>query len=158
MARTVRASRERRATASVELAAVLPLILLLLFGVWEVGRLVEVQQIMTNAAREGGRQASTGRKTTAEVQQAVLDYLTRAGVPTTNAVVTIENLTDSSRSDPTQANQLDRFRVTVTLPFDDVKWIMLNQITSGSSITGVADWFSMRNVPLEVDPTVPVAN
>ncbi len=52
--------QQRRGVAAVELALLLPLILLLLMGLWEIGRAIDVQQLMSNAAREGGRQASTG--------------------------------------------------------------------------------------------------
>jgi len=150
-----RSTEPRRAAAAVEFAVVLPLILLLLFGVWEVGRLVEVQQVLSNAAREGGRQASTGQRTVAQVRQGVVDYIARAGLPTGNVNVTITNMTDGSRPEPNEANQLDRFRIRVTMPSDDVRWILLNQITNGTTISGVADWYSMRDVPLEIDSTLP---
>ena len=52
--------RFRRGVAAVEAALLLPLALLLMLGTWEVGRMVEVSQILNNAAREGGRSASTG--------------------------------------------------------------------------------------------------
>ncbi len=149
-------SRSRRGAAAVELAVVLPLLLLLLMGVWEVGRLVEVQQLITNSAREAGRQASTGAKTTDQVIQAAKDYLARAGLTTTNVTVTVDNLTDSSRNDPTTAEQLDHYRVTVSIPFNDVRWIFLNQITSVTTIMGGAEWFSMKDVPLEISTTIPI--
>ena len=46
--------------AAVEFAMILPVILTLLLGIWEVGRMIEIQQILYNAAREGGRQAAYG--------------------------------------------------------------------------------------------------
>jgi Flp pilus assembly protein TadG len=54
--------RRRTAAAAVELAVVLPLAILpMLFGLWEIGRLVQVQQIVSNAAREGARLAAQAR-------------------------------------------------------------------------------------------------
>ena len=38
---------------AVEAAFVLPLALIFLFGTWEVGRIIELNQILYNAAREG---------------------------------------------------------------------------------------------------------
>ena len=73
--------RRRRGTAAVEAAVLLPLALMLMLGTWEVGRMVEVSQILNNAAREGGRSASTGQNTNSQVQQTVLNYLTNAGLP-----------------------------------------------------------------------------
>ena len=74
----------RRAVAAVEFAMILPVILTLLLGIWEVGRMIEIQQILYNAAREGGRQASTGQLTDAQVQTVVIQYLQTAGLPTTH--------------------------------------------------------------------------
>ncbi len=146
----------RRGTAAVEFALLAPLLLTLLLGVWEVGRLAHVQQLVSNAAREGGRQASTGRKTTAQVQQVVLDYLTSAGISVADATVTLTNLTDPSRSDPMTANQLDRFEITVTLPFNNVRWALVNQITSVTNLTATVEWLSMRDIPFAVSTTIPV--
>lgn len=146
---------QRRGVASVELAALLPLLVLLLLGTWEVGRLVDVQQSITNAAREGGRQASTGTKSVAQVQQAVTNYLARAGLPTTNVVVTVSNATDTSRPEPYGANQLDRFRVDVTMPFNDVRWVMINNFTSGYSIRSKSVWMSNRDIPVTLGTAIP---
>ena len=55
-----RPSSRRGGTAAVEFAVCLPWIMFLLFGIWEVGRMVEVSQVMWGACREGARQASTG--------------------------------------------------------------------------------------------------
>lgn len=50
-----RTNVRRRGVAAVEAAVLLPLALMLMLGTWEVGRMVEVGQILNNAAREGGR-------------------------------------------------------------------------------------------------------
>src|SRR5689334_20071830 len=86
-------TRIRQGVAAVEFAVVLPFLLLLLAGIWEVGAMVEVQQILSNAAHVGGRQASTGLNTNAQVQQAVLQYLQNAGLPTQNVTVTVTDVT-----------------------------------------------------------------
>lgn len=85
----------RRGVASIELAFVtLLLIIPLLFGIWEVGRLIQVQQIVSNSAREGARLSAQGFtinaagntvqiKTTSgstTVKDAVYDYLIAAGL------------------------------------------------------------------------------
>jgi Flp pilus assembly protein TadG len=52
----------RSAVAAVETYVVITFILFpVMLGVWEVGRLVQVQQIVSNAAREGARVAAQGR-------------------------------------------------------------------------------------------------
>jgi Flp pilus assembly protein TadG len=148
-------SKQRRGVASVELAALLPLIVLLLLGLWEVGRLVDVQQSVSNAAREAGRAASTGARTITEVQAAATNYLARVGFPTANVTVTVTNLTSSSRPDPSTADQLDRFQIVVTLPFNDVRWVMINQFTAGHVIRAETVWSSMRDVPVAISTAVP---
>ncbi|MGL4423888.1 MAG: TadE/TadG family type IV pilus assembly protein [Gemmataceae bacterium] len=52
----------RRGTATVECAVVLSLVVVpLMIGTWEMGRFVQCQQIVSNAAREGARLAAQGR-------------------------------------------------------------------------------------------------
>jgi Flp pilus assembly protein TadG len=83
-------TRRRHGAAAVELAILLPTVLVpLLFGIWEVGRLVQIQQIVANAAREGGRQASTGKYTEFDIRDDIKDYLTNAGLDTTNVQITV---------------------------------------------------------------------
>lgn len=85
----------RRGVAAIELAFVFMLFVIpLMFGIWEVGRLVQVQQIVSNGTREGARLAaqaytinSSGDPTqikvnsgTVNIQAAVYDYLYAAGL------------------------------------------------------------------------------
>lgn len=52
---------DRTGVAAVEFAVVVGTILVpVLIGVWEVGRLIHVQQIVSNSAREGARLAAQG--------------------------------------------------------------------------------------------------
>ncbi len=146
----------RRGTAAVEFAVASLFLVPLLIGLWEVGRMVEVQQLLANAAREGGRQASTGNLNTAAVQNIVASYLTRNGIPCAASNVTVTNLTNASRSDPTTANQFDQFLVTVTIPFDSVRWVLLNQITSVKNLSASANWVSMKDVPITVNTAIPL--
>jgi Flp pilus assembly protein TadG len=70
--------RRRLGTAAVEFAVCLPLLFTILFGLWEVGRAVEVQNVMCNAAREGARDASMGQVNLSGVAANVLIYLQSA--------------------------------------------------------------------------------
>ncbi|MCI0682816.1 MAG: pilus assembly protein [Gemmataceae bacterium] len=146
----------RSGVAAVELGVLAPVLLILLVGAWEVGRMVEVQQLLTNAAREGGRQAATGVKTVSDVKDVVVRYLHHNGIKAAAPEhVTLTNITDSSRS-PEVANQLDQFRITVSIPFNSVRWAALDQITSLTTLTGAAEWFSMRDIPIVVDYKPPL--
>ena len=77
--------------------------------------------MLQNSAAFGGRLASIGQSTNAQVKKAVLDYLKVAGLPTANATVTVEDLTHPG-SDIRQAPTLDKLQVKVTVPFKDVRW------------------------------------
>src|SRR3954471_21454290 len=109
-------ARPRRAAAAVELAVTLPVILGLLVGLWESARIVQIQQLLQSAAREGARQAATGQSSDSAVRQVTLQYLKVAlgdtgGTMTAGAVVTVANLTHPGR-DATAADSLDLIRVT----------------------------------------------
>ena len=137
-----RLSSQRRAVAAVELAVVLPFIMGLLLGMWEVGRMVEMQQILANAAREGARQASTGNYTNSQVQTIVTNYLTEAGIPTANVVVTVAD--NTSGTDVSSATYLDQLQVTVTIPYGDVRWSAATVYTPATTqLSATVVWISM---------------
>ena len=73
--RSARAKVLRYAAAAVEFALCLPLLCLLLLGLWEVGRITEVQNVMWNSAREGARDASMGQANLQAVASNLLIYL-----------------------------------------------------------------------------------
>jgi hypothetical protein len=85
----------RRGVAAIELGFVTMLFVVpLIIGIWETGRLIHVQQVVANAAREGARLAGQGivikadgtvtqiKKATGSpnVKDAVVDYLRAAGL------------------------------------------------------------------------------
>jgi Flp pilus assembly protein TadG len=59
--RSVRSiGRDTRGQAVIEFALVLPLLLVLMISVWEFARAWNIQQVLTDAAREGARVAVVG--------------------------------------------------------------------------------------------------
>ena len=56
------------------------LFVLLIFGMVEYGRMVMVQQVLTNASREGARRAVGANATTSAVSTTVTDYLTNSAI------------------------------------------------------------------------------
>jgi len=70
-----RRSRPRRAVAAVEFALCSPLLFLLLLGLWEVGRITEVQNVAWNSIHEASRDASTGQNNLLAVANNLLLYL-----------------------------------------------------------------------------------
>ena len=136
----------RRGTATVELAIVLNFCIVpLMLGLWEMGRFVQVQQIVSNSAREGARMAAqaltiqangapvqilTYSPTAPSVKSAVMQYLVGAGLNRltySDVDVTFAFLPPDLANDPLLTNavpgatepyqgvQGQRFRVTVTI-------------------------------------------
>lgn len=156
--RQVFTGHPRRGTAAVEMACVLPLIVTLLLGTWEMGRYVEVQQIVCDAAREGGRQASSGQLTNAQVVTAVTNYVKIAGLPTAHLVVTINDLTNPGL-DASQAVALDQIKVTVSIPFKDVRWSALKLVTTdASNVSAFVIWYSALPVSYPDNVSSPIGN
>ena len=154
--RPLRRPGPHRGAAIAEFAILMPIILALLVGIWEVGRMIEVQQMLSNAAREGGRQASTGQFTNTQIQQVVTQYLQVAGLPTGTVTVTVQDLTNASL-DVSAANYLDRLQVTVTIRFQDVRWSLLSLVTdSSTTLTAQTIWITMVDKPYPIPPEPPV--
>src|SRR4051794_15503661 len=89
---TRQARRSRSGRTAVEAAIVINVLVVLLMGVFEYGRLMMIRQLMDNAAREGARYAvvntsSTSGVTTAQIQSTVTGYL--AGQTVNNLVVQV---------------------------------------------------------------------
>jgi len=90
-----RRSTSERGTAIVESAIILPVFFLLLFGVFEAGRFMNTQQVLTDAAREGARLAVTPLTqtntlpSTGAITTRVNDFLGSASI--TGATVTVDN-------------------------------------------------------------------
>jgi Flp pilus assembly protein TadG len=75
MKSSVGATIRRDGVAAVEFAVCVPLLIMILFGLWEVGRFTEVQQVLWNAGREGARDASLGQQNLQTVASNILTYL-----------------------------------------------------------------------------------
>jgi Flp pilus assembly protein TadG len=140
----------------VEFAALLPLIMLLIMGIIEVGRVIEVSQILNNAAREGARQASTGQVTNSQVKTIVTQYVSVAGLNTTGMNVDVADIT-STGTDVSQANYLDRITVSATFPYANASWSFVNYILpAGFTVSTQVEWISVRDKPFPNFPTPPV--
>jgi Flp pilus assembly protein TadG len=70
--------RRRDGTAAVEFACCLPLLMMILTGMLQVGRITEVQQVAWNSAREAARDASVGQANLSAVAANLLMYLQSA--------------------------------------------------------------------------------
>jgi Flp pilus assembly protein TadG len=132
--------RNERGAALLETAITLPLILLISVAIFEFGRAYQVQQVLTNAAREGARVAVLEQYSDDQVKGVVRTYLTSGGLtavdPVLNRTVVVAPGTAS--------------RVTINYPFN---FMVLNPVarlvaptsTLGSGVLNMQASALMRN-------------
>ena len=81
---------EEKGSALIEAALILPVLLLLFMGIVEFGRMLMIQQVITNAAREGARVGATQLSNSVALTSArtvTEDYLVKCGVDLNKASV-----------------------------------------------------------------------
>ncbi len=119
--------RNRGGAAAVEFAVVAPLFFLMVLGMIEFGRMIMVQQVITNASREGARMAVLDGATTAGVRTAVQNYLQGASIR--DAVVAV------NPDPPTSAGYGAPVTVTVSVNFNQVSWLPSPMFLGGQTLT-----------------------
>ena len=145
----------------------MPVLLILMLGMWEVGRMVQVEQILVNAAREGARVASQGTLnnqpvTVSVVGQNVRDYLTAAGLPSAaagGANVQVVNQSAHSWTNPVDAQPLDKFQVIVQIPpgtaYNSLRWGMVSTLTGMNQMSATCNWVSLNDSQITVNTQLP---
>ena len=86
-------SRDERGAVAVEFALIVPVLLTLLFGGIEYGRVYSQLEVLESAAREGARQAATRHPelVASTVTSAAAPY-TLTGTPTASTTCTADNV------------------------------------------------------------------
>ena len=117
---------ERRGIATVEMALVTPFLVLLTFGIIELGWYLHLAQVVHNAARHGARAAVRAENSNAQVEAAVLSCLSNdAGIDSAAATVQITRLSLAGE-EQYQITSLDEneqgqpVRVTVTVDYSQI--------------------------------------
>jgi Flp pilus assembly protein TadG len=133
---TSRISNERGA-AIIETAITLPLMLLVVVGIFEFGRAFQTWEVLTNAAREGARVAVLPSGTNGDAETRVRDYLTSGQIahPADANIAVNRNVAISIGGTNATAS-----RVTVNYPFEfmvlqPVANLVVNGTTTGEPIT-----------------------
>jgi Flp pilus assembly protein TadG len=137
---TMQRLRNERGAALLETAITLPIILMISVGIFEFGRAYQVQQVLTNAAREGARVAVLADYTDAQVTTVVRTYLTDGGLTAVNPVI-LRNVAVAPATGS---------RVTINYPFN---FMVLNPVarlvtptsTLGSGVLTMQASALMRN-------------
>ena len=102
--------RSEAGASAVDVALLLPVLMMILFGIIEFGLALYRQAILTNASREGARLGivqSIPAITTGQINAAIDNYLTPAGIPPGNVSRTI--VSGGPTGTPVQ--------ITLTLPY-----------------------------------------
>jgi hypothetical protein len=166
----------RPAAAAVEFAFVMTFVLVpTMIGVWEIGRLVQVQQIVANAAREGARLASQAVTISPEgvrseiqmttgspsVNRTIYQYLVLNGLPElaeTDVTTSFKFLSGAQAANasaqPYQGKKGDRYEIVVTIPFNKVKWVNLG-LVNPTTVSFAVTWTMMVDDPFQIDPDLP---
>ena len=76
----------RRGQALVEFALIAPILILLIMGIVEFGRIFSAQQTVTNASREGARTGILPNSSTTDVSNTVSSFMSTAGLTATPTV------------------------------------------------------------------------
>jgi Flp pilus assembly protein TadG len=105
----------RQGAAAVEFAVMAPFLIMLVFGMLEVGRALMVQHLLTNAVRDGARSATLEGITSSEVETQVASYLAASSVPGVTVQVDPMDLSTAAPGDPVT--------VTAAVPFETVNWL-----------------------------------
>ncbi len=120
----------RRAASAVEFAIVAPIFFLVVLGIIEFGRMAMVQQMLTNAAREGCRIAVLDGSTTASVRTKVNQYLNSGRI--TGATIRV------TPDPPSTAKFNESVTVAVSIPFTRVSWLRAPFFLGGRTLQAQA--------------------
>lgn len=116
----------RSGIATVEFAILVPLFLMLVLGMTEMGRAFQVSADLTTAVREGGRMASMDlSKVTPSnmtINQKVIkdmrNFLKASGLPGDDVTITITHAASEAVFDlANQDNYLKPFRISASIPY-----------------------------------------
>jgi Flp pilus assembly protein TadG len=124
----------------VETAIALPILLVLMVGIFEVGRAYETWQVLTNAAREGARIAVLPGMDDDAVRSRVKEYMTIGQLPQAlTATIAIDRNKTVSTGGTTTASAS---KVTVNYPFDFVVLDPIARLATGQG-SGTATTLNM---------------
>lgn len=122
--------RRRRGVAVVELAVVLPILVLMILGILEFGRMSMVQQTITTAAREGVRGAIVEGSTLSGVRATVNSYLAISGIQGAKVALRPDLSGTVLHGQPVS--------VSVSVPFDNISWLPTSHLVKGKVLSSTA--------------------
>jgi Flp pilus assembly pilin Flp len=130
MLRTSNSTR-RRGAATVEFAVIAIVLAVLIMGVIELTRVIQVKLYLTDAVRSGCRVAAQPGATTAQVTSAVGSILTNDGL---SGSATVTLLVNGTAADVSTAVRGDKITLTVSIPLGNSTYISPSYFTKTSVI------------------------
>ena len=129
----MRIRNRERGAALIEAAMTLPILLLLMVGIFEVGRAYETWQVLTNAAREGARISVTPGSDVDTTTALVRQYMAN-GQLTESAVADVD--VDNNASLVVNGTTVGASLVTVDYPFEFIVLQPIAQLVVSGSTAG----------------------
>jgi Flp pilus assembly protein TadG len=114
------------------MALVLPLMILVVLGMFELGRGVMVTEVLAHAARAGARTGAISTGTTQLARDAVLTVLNDARIQG----ATVQVLVNGSATEVGNAKSGDQIQVIVTVPYANVSWIANPEYLKDRNLSG----------------------
>lgn len=170
-----------RGVAAVEMAFASPVLIWMLVGIWEVGRMVQIQQVLNSATREGARLAAQGQiinskgdptqvtleSGTLTVKQQVVNYLNRGNLNLAASDVTVTFAFKTSpppppaiqpavmpQTEPWHGVRNQQFQVTATIPITALRWSTLG-IYNATQSTATVVWSCMVDDAFTLNEQIP---
>jgi Flp pilus assembly protein TadG len=118
-------NRNRRGTAAVEFAVIAPVMLMLVFGMFEFGRAIMVLDLLNDVARQGARTGAVAGRANTDINTAVDTALSNTTLPargSTGTTVTI-SVNGNTSKDASTAMSNDQIAVKVAVTVSMITWL-----------------------------------
>ena len=123
-----RHAQSRRAAVVVEFALVLPFLMILVLGMFEISRGIIVKEFLSDASQKGCRTGALPGKTNTDIQNDVADIMTDSNVTGYTVVILVNGVA----GDVTNAQRFDQVSVKVSVPTSQVFWITTFILTAST--------------------------
>jgi Flp pilus assembly protein TadG len=122
MSMNIRDRQHERGQALIEAAITIPILLMLMVGIFEIGRAYQTWQVLTNAAREGARMSITPSSTQSATTALIRQYMAEGQLSESAAAAVVVN---TGASIDVNGTPVSASAVTVDYPFE---FIMLQPV------------------------------
>lgn len=123
--------QNRPGAVIVELALILPFLIILLLGICEIGQMLRVEALITQAVRRGCAVGAQPRRSETDVEASIAAALNDAGLPAHCATVRVLINDEPGQLSLARAN--DKITVILSVSIDAVSWTGASVFRNGST-------------------------